>query len=42
MLMEAGQQGKINSEFEFYMSLIFCEMWLLIKYFENTYVVSYS
>lgn len=40
--MEAGQQGKINSQFEFHMSLIFCEMWLLIKYFENIYVVSYS
>lgn len=41
MLMEAGQQGKINLQFEFHMSLIFCEMWL-IKYFENIYVVSYS
>lgn len=42
MLMEAGQQGKINLQFDFHMSLIFCEMWLLIKYFENIYVVSYS
>lgn len=40
--MEVGQQGKINFEFEFHMSLIICESGCWFKSCENIYVVTYS